>query len=259
MPRRPCGWERTTVQGRTALYATAGEGVPVVLVHGWALGERSFRTAATHLAGLGCRVLVPALPGFGQTAGLPEPDLLAPRLRRVVARVPGRGGGDRAGGGGGPLLRGRRGHHLHPRPPRPGAAPRAGQRRGGGGRGRPPAVRLGHGLPRGALPPHHLRALLPDRGRRRRAQPRAQPGRRGQGGAPRPAGGPDRRAGRAGPRGEPVTVIYGDQDRIVPEAASEALCEALGVEGRRVRGNHSWLIAHPIAFAEAVAEAAGLA
>jgi pimeloyl-ACP methyl ester carboxylesterase len=60
-------------------------------------------------------------------------------------------------------------------------------------------------------------------------------------------------------RGVPATVVWGARDRIVTRQMTEALCDALGVEGRIVDGNHSWLIADPDAFADIVAEAAGMA
>jgi len=65
-------WKRTSVEGRSALYGVAGEGPPVVFVHGWALGSHSYKRALKRLVGLGCQVFAPALPGFGGTADLPE-------------------------------------------------------------------------------------------------------------------------------------------------------------------------------------------
>jgi pimeloyl-ACP methyl ester carboxylesterase len=53
------------------MYATAGEGPPVVLLHGWGLTHRTYRGALTALADHGMQVWAPALPGFGGTAELP--------------------------------------------------------------------------------------------------------------------------------------------------------------------------------------------
>src|ERR1700730_16728906 len=64
-------WERTTVQGRVARYGAAGDGLPVVFLHGWALGQHSYKRALKRLVHLGCRVYAPALPGFGGAPGLP--------------------------------------------------------------------------------------------------------------------------------------------------------------------------------------------
>jgi pimeloyl-ACP methyl ester carboxylesterase len=232
--------------------------VPVVLVHGWALGERSFRRAAIHLAELGCRVLVPALPGFGQTAGLPNrtfslrgySDWLLGFLDAVETTEPAVVVGHSFGGAVAITF-------AHDQPGRVRHLVLVNAVGAAGGADRP-LFDWAMGFPAELFPlttfgrffPTVVADAVPNLVRN-------------------PAGAAKvallaRRAdltvelAELARRGEPVTVIYGDQDRIVPEAASEALCEALGVEGRRVRGNHSWLIAHPIAFADAVAEAAGL-
>lgn len=60
-----------TVQGRVASVARAGEGPPVVFLHGWALGHRAYRRSLGWLANEGVTVLAPALPGFGGSAELP--------------------------------------------------------------------------------------------------------------------------------------------------------------------------------------------
>src|SRR5688500_7867632 len=66
-------WTRAEVQGRPALYGRAGEpgGLPVLFLHGWALGSHSYKRSLKRLVGLGCEVFAPALPGFGGTADLP--------------------------------------------------------------------------------------------------------------------------------------------------------------------------------------------
>lgn len=64
-------WRHFEVEGRKASYGVGGRGVPVVFLHGWALGHRSYKRALKRLATLGCRVYAPALPGFGGTAELP--------------------------------------------------------------------------------------------------------------------------------------------------------------------------------------------
>ena len=67
-------WGRVDVQGRPALYGRAGEpgGLPVLFLHGWALGSHSYKRSLKRLVGLGCEVFAPALPGFGGTADLPD-------------------------------------------------------------------------------------------------------------------------------------------------------------------------------------------
>src|SRR5437763_14759577 len=68
-------WRRTTVQGRPALYGEAGDGLPVLFLHGWALGQHAYKRALKRLVQLGCRVYAPALPGFGGTPELPGEQL----------------------------------------------------------------------------------------------------------------------------------------------------------------------------------------
>ena len=46
-------WRRTTVEGRLALYGEAGEGLPVVFLHGWGLGQHAYRRPLKRLAQLG--------------------------------------------------------------------------------------------------------------------------------------------------------------------------------------------------------------
>ena len=63
---------RIEVDGRVATYGAGGEGPPVVFLHGWALGTRAYQRAARRLTRRGCRVYAPALPGFAGTADLPR-------------------------------------------------------------------------------------------------------------------------------------------------------------------------------------------
>lgn len=64
-------WHRTTLDGRTAVYGEAGDGPPVVFLHGWGLTARSYAKALPMIAATGARVLAPALPGFGRSDALP--------------------------------------------------------------------------------------------------------------------------------------------------------------------------------------------
>lgn len=50
--------------------------------------------------------------------------------------------------------------------------------------------------------------------------------------------------------GIPVTILWGDQDRVLPEAAFLSLAEAAGGSADIVPGRHSWLIADPEGFGE---------
>jgi len=72
-PEAPFAWRRTWVDDRPALYGVAGsDGMPVVFLHGWALGSRSYRRSIDRLVAQGCHVYAPALPGFGGTPDLPR-------------------------------------------------------------------------------------------------------------------------------------------------------------------------------------------
>jgi pimeloyl-ACP methyl ester carboxylesterase len=64
-------WHRIRVDGRAAACLEAGEGRPVLFLHGWGLSHRAYRDSVRRLAESGVRVLAPALPGFSGTARLP--------------------------------------------------------------------------------------------------------------------------------------------------------------------------------------------
>jgi pimeloyl-ACP methyl ester carboxylesterase len=64
-------WDSVRVDGRRAVYGVGGHGLPVLFLHGWALGSRAYKRALKRLTRLGCRVYAPALPDFGGTEGLP--------------------------------------------------------------------------------------------------------------------------------------------------------------------------------------------
>ena len=69
-------WRRVQVNDAPALYAVAGNGPPLVFLHGWGLTHRAYRRVLQQLVHQGVRVYAPALPGFGGTAELP-PDQLS--------------------------------------------------------------------------------------------------------------------------------------------------------------------------------------
>lgn len=255
-------WKRTTVDGETALYAVAGapDGVPVVLVHGWALGQHSFRPAMRHLAELGCRSFAPALPGFGGTAALDRRSFslagyaawldgfcAAVSLDRPVVAV-----GHSFGGGVATRF-------AHDHPDRVRHLVLVNAVGGSVGPVERPIWSWGLGFPADLVPLRALSRVVPavledavpnllrnptaaykvaELARRIDLTTELRELRR---------------------RGVPATVVWGSHDRIVTRRMTEALCDALGVEGRIVDGNHSWLIADPTAFADVVAEAAGVA
>ncbi|MEX2421031.1 MAG: alpha/beta fold hydrolase, partial [Actinomycetota bacterium] len=76
-------WHRTTIGGLQVTYGDAGEGPPVVFLHGWGLSARSYARALPLIAAAGSRVIAPALPGFGRSDPLPG----AYTFERLVAWV----------------------------------------------------------------------------------------------------------------------------------------------------------------------------
>lgn len=73
MPGRwASGWHAVRVAGGPVSFLEVGEGPVVVFLHGWGLSYESYRPGLARLAGLGRRVLAPALPGFGGTHDLPD-------------------------------------------------------------------------------------------------------------------------------------------------------------------------------------------
>ena len=65
-------WRRTTVNGRSTMYAEAGTGSPVLFLHGWGLDHKAYKRALSRLAAAGVHVLAPAMPGFGGSEALPR-------------------------------------------------------------------------------------------------------------------------------------------------------------------------------------------
>jgi pimeloyl-ACP methyl ester carboxylesterase len=71
------------VQGKNLFYRDQGEGMPVVLVHGFAEDGAVWEDVAPALSTT-CRVLVPDLPGSGRSA-LPEGEVTMESLASVLA------------------------------------------------------------------------------------------------------------------------------------------------------------------------------
>ncbi|MHB8669169.1 MAG: alpha/beta fold hydrolase [Acidimicrobiales bacterium] len=269
-------WRRAVVDGRSALYGEAGgrpgtepsvgRGAPdergtidVVFLHGWGLGQHAYKRALKRLVRLGCRVLAPALPGFGGSAELPaeQRDLAgyAAWVEQFCAAVGLNGPavvvGHSFGGGVAIQL-------AHDHPKRVGTLVLVNSIGGSawtsGAIARSMAERplwdWGIHLPRDVLPvpqltrvlPVILEDLLPNLARNPRAIWRVA--------------GLARRADLSTELAElrrrrlPVVVLWGEQDRIIPRASFDALCAAIGAKGEVVPGNHSWLLADPDAFAE---------
>ena len=248
-------WRCTTVDGRDAFYGTAGEGLAVVFLHGWALGQRSYRRALKRLVQLGCHVYAPALPGFGGTPNLPDAptfdgysDWVAQFLDAVGVDEPAFVVGHSFGGGVAIKLA-----HDHPERVRylvlvnsVGGTTWSFANLTHAVTSRPPwtwPFRAPEILPlryMSRVLPIIVEDALPNLVRNplgllnvlnlvRRADLVAE-------------------LEELKRRELPVVVLWGDQDTVIPKASFAALCRAIGKEGEVVEGRHSWLLADPDAF-----------
>lgn len=63
-------WSTRKIDGRPVSVAEVGEGQPVVFIHGWALGHRTYERPLAELAERGYHIVAPALPGFGDSEAI---------------------------------------------------------------------------------------------------------------------------------------------------------------------------------------------
>jgi pimeloyl-ACP methyl ester carboxylesterase len=260
-------WQRVSVDGRHASYCSAGDGdgLPVVFLHGWGLGHRSYRQTIARLVDLGCRVWAPALPGFGGTAGLPRRDFdltgyadwVAAFLETIEVDEPVFLIGHSFGGGVAIATA-----HRHPDRVRSlvlvnsiGGAEWKGDRMMAD---RPfwdwglhfPRDLIGRGVAQKVLP-----VVLQDAVPNLLRNPKAM----------WTAGQLARTADLTAELQElrqrqlPVVVLWGTQDGVIPRASFDALCRAIGTEGEVIDGSHSWLLADPDTFGEVMTNAVAVA
>lgn len=252
---------RTFVQGRGASYSVAGEGLPVVMLHGWALAQHTYRDVISAIAAQGCMVIAPALPGFGGTADLPGDSFSIRGYARWVADLldsldihePAVVVGHSFGGGVAVQLA----HDFRSRVRSLVLVNSIGGsswRRGNALRSitERPLWDWGLHFPGDVWPvrqatrvlPVVAEDLLPNLVRNPRAIVRvANLARRA-----------DLRVELEALRdgGLPITIIWAARDGIIPRESFEALCVASGVEGTVVEGSHSWLLADPQHFGEVI-------
>jgi len=261
LPRQVVVHKRTFVQGRPAGYSVAGAGMPVVFLHGWALGDHTYRDVISSIASLGCRVIAPAMPGFGGTHDLPKDKFSMAGYGRWVADLLVALEVDEPvvlvghSFGGGVAIRFA---HDHPKLVRSivlvnsvgGSSWRKGQVvRSIAER---PLWDWGLHFPSDVWPfrqatrvlPVLIEDFVPNLIRNPRAIARVA-----------------NLARRADLRTEledlrkrslPITILWGSRDGIIPRESFEALCVAAGVEGTVVDGSHSWLLADPQQFGEVI-------
>jgi pimeloyl-ACP methyl ester carboxylesterase len=254
-------WHRTSLDGQAAFYGDAGDGPPVVFIHGWGLTARSYARALLLIAATGSRVIAPALPGFGRSAPLSGEytfeklaNWLVELLDHAGIEEPAAFIGHSFGGAVATSV-----GWYHPERTRAlvlvnsigGSVWKTGQR---GDRllADRPVWDWGLRLP-GEFRRRDYRRVLPvvvrDLVTNALVNPRAL--RR----AADLARGADLRDELAtlAERGLPVTILWGSEDRVVPESAFLAMCRAAGSEGDIIAdAGHSWLLADPEGFGELV-------
>jgi pimeloyl-ACP methyl ester carboxylesterase len=243
------------------MYGVVGEGMPVLLLHGWALGQHSYKGVMRRIAAQGARVIGPALPGFGGTPDLPRRSFsLGGYARWVVEFLDVLKVTDKVvvvghSFGGGVAIR-----LAHDHPDRVRSLVLVNSIGGSSWKqGRtikaiaerplwdwglhfpgdiwpiPQATRVLPVILEDALPNlvRNPRAFLRVGGLARRADLRAELETLKQ-------------------RGLPTTVLWGTRDGVIPRESFEALCTALGSPGTVVEGSHSWLLANPDEFGEVI-------
>lgn len=252
---------RVTVLGRPVEYTVGGHGETVLFLHGWGLSHRTYEHALRLLTHNGLRVLAPSLPGFGTTARLPRAaesltgyaHWADAFLRAVEVRGPAVVVGHSFGGG--VAIQLAHDHPAHVRGlvlvnsiggsawTRDGSTVRAMKER--------PLWDWGLHFSRDLLPLRQLRRVvpvivstaLPNLARDPRTFLRTAELART---ADLTAELEELKRRRL-----PVAVLWGRDDRIVTEASTDALCEALEPADRiTVPGGHGWMLADPEGFGE---------
>jgi pimeloyl-ACP methyl ester carboxylesterase len=262
-------WMSVRVDGRQVNYGVAGSGLPVLFVHGWALGQHAYKRALKRLVRLGCRVYAPALPGFGGSAALPPDECnlegyaawLDAFLREVGIDEPVFAVGHSFGGGVATKL-------AHDFPDRVGYLVLINSVGGGtwlraGNKVRSMAERplwdWAVNFPYDLLMAPGLlttvRAVLED------AVPNIARNPLGVWRVGSLARRADLTADLAALKARqlPVLVLWGEGDGIIPRASFEALCAAVGSAGKVVPGRHTWLLADPDSFGEVMANSVTVA
>lgn len=254
-------WRRTWVDERPVHYGVVGDGLPVVFLHGWGLGSRSYRHAIRRLVELGCRVHVPDLPGFGGTPELPGADLsftgyadwVDAFLDAIHVDEPVFVVGHSFGGG----VAIKFAHRYRRRVRTLVLVNSVGGSAWSSATGlraitERPLWDWGLHFPSDVWPiPQATRVLpvvLED------AVPNLLRNPRGVW-----------RVGRLARRADltpeledlkawevPVVVLWGTRDGVIPRSAFDAMCSALGSDGEVVDGSHSWLLADPDHFGEVI-------
>ncbi len=253
-------WTSTTVDGHRVRYGVVGSGPSALFLHGWGLRPNAYARAIEAMAAAGCRVVAPALPGFGGTPELPVDVRTFAGYGAWVGRfLDAAGVGDVALVAGHSFGGGVSTAFVHHQSERVGSL----------------LLANAIGSPTWALLPNEVRTMVQrplwDWGRHFGGDLLLSP--RGLRLLPTlledfvpnllhnplgmfRTGEVIRRADLVAEvraivaRGIPVSVAWSDRDGLVPRSAFDDLRRAAGVEGVVVDGAHAWLIAEPEGFGE---------
>jgi pimeloyl-ACP methyl ester carboxylesterase len=253
-------WRRTTVDGHDVRYGEVGSGPSALFLHGWGLRPNAYAGPIVAMADAGCRVVAPALPGFGGTSELARDERTFAGYGAWVARfLDSVGVGDLALVAGHSFGGGVSTAFVHHQPERVASL----------------LLANAIGSPTWALFPNEVRTMVQrpfwDWGRHFGGDLLHSPRSllllptllenfipnlvRNPLGMVR-TGEFIRRADLVAEvraiaaRGIPVSVAWSDRDGLVPRSAFDELRRAAGVEGVVVEGAHAWLIADPRVFGE---------
>jgi pimeloyl-ACP methyl ester carboxylesterase len=254
-------WHRTTLDGRVVVYGEAGDGPAVVFLHGWGLSARSYAKALPLIAAGGARVIAPALPGFGRSDALPG-EYTFEKLAYWVDELLEHLGVEESAAFVGHSFGGavatatawfyeERVRSLTLVNSVGGSVWRTG-RRGEQSLADRPLWDWGLRLP-GEFGKRHYRKVLPVVLRDVVGNALTNPGAVWR--AADLARTADLREELAtlAERGLPVSILWGSEDNVVPEATFLAMCEAVGAPGDIIEdAGHSWLLADPEGFGELV-------
>jgi len=262
-----------TVDGRTARFHVAGDGLPVVFLHGWGLGHRSYRHSLSRLVDLGCRVWAPSLPGFGGSAPLAGPDVTLDDYADWVAAFLDAVGidepvflvGHSFGGGVAIATAHRHGDRVRSLVL---VNSIGGATWKDAADGALESVRTMAERPLWDWGRHFTRDLFPLRLGRRVIPAVLEDAVRNALRSPQwlwKAGHLARSADLTTELADlrrrqlPIVALWGTRDAVIPKASFDALCAAIGSAGETVEGSHSWLLADPDAFGAVMTNAVQVA
>lgn len=262
-------WRSVTVQGRPARYGVAGDGPPLVFLHGWGLGYRSYKRGLKRLVAMGLRVYAPGLPGLGGTADLPRGDFSMAGYARWVADFLAEVGVEgpvtlvgHSFGGGVAIETA----HEFPDLVRQlvlvnsiGGSAWSHTRSGLRPMTERPLWDWGLHFPADVLPLRQLRRVVPVILEDAVPNLLRNPGGIVRVGTLARKANLDAELEELKRRRLPVVILWGEDDKVLPRLSFEALREAIGAECITISGSHGWLLADPAAFGEVMTNVVAVA